>query len=87
MIPFVLSSGIGKINLLGRKSEHRFPLETWEEGLPKKGWERNCWYNGHFLYLNGGLGYTGVCFCQNSSNGALRIYAFHAMQILFQKKE
>lgn len=48
MIPFVLSSGIGKTNLLGRKSEHKFPLERWEEGLSGKGCEINCWYDGHF---------------------------------------
>lgn len=48
MIPFVLSSGIGKTNLLGRKSEHKFPLERWEEGSPGKGCEINCRYNGQF---------------------------------------
>lgn len=32
-----------------------------------------------FKYLDKGLYYTGVCSCQNSSNGTLTIYAFHHM--------
>ena len=64
-----------------------FPLERWGVGSPGKGHNRPGWDNGHFLYLVAGLGYTGVCICQNTSNGALRIYAFHAMQILPQEKK
>lgn len=81
MTPFIQSFGTGKTNLLGKKSEYTFPLERWAEGLPGEGCHSTCWDNGHCMYLNGGLGYTGICICQNLLNNAFRIYAFHAMQI------
>ena len=31
------------------------------------------------LYFDIGLGYTGVCICQNLSNDTLKICAFHWM--------
>lgn len=53
--------------------------KTIEQGLPLKGvdWEgRGQCLGGHVLYLARELGHTDVHTCQNSLNGALKIFLF-----------
>lgn len=47
--------------------------------LTRKGHEGISGIGGNVLYLDKGLGCTGVCIFQNSLNGTLEIFAFHCM--------
>lgn len=76
------SSGTGSIN---------YDLKHWKQwlslgegqvsgaGFDEKRHEAAFWHNGHVLYLDRGLCHTDECVHQNSSNGTLKMYAFHCI--------
>lgn len=45
---------------------------AWEQSLTGKGHERTFWADNKSLYLDQGLGYTGLDICQNTANVSLR---------------
>lgn len=47
--------------------------------LTGKGYEVTSCSNGNILYLNMGLGYTGVCICQNSTRVIFNIFEHQYM--------
>lgn len=87
MIPFAWSSGIGKTNLLGRISEHKFPLERWGGGLPAKGMRELAGIMVIFCTLMVVWVTQVFAIYQNSSNGAFGFYKFHARQLYLEKKK
>ena len=59
----------------------------WEWGLPGKGHKGTFWGDDNVLYLDRGLGYTGVCICQNSINVHLRCVHFLVCKFYFKRKK